>query len=80
MGKMTDEEARDLVAYNLRRLRGNRPYREIARACQTSAGAIRNIEMGTRHPGIGTVTRLAAYFGVSVEEFLRPKKKPKNAG
>ena len=69
---MTDEEARERVAHNLKRLRGERSYHEIARECQTSAGAIRNIELGNRMPGIGLMTRLAESLDVPIDELLKP--------
>lgn len=69
---MSDEQAREVVAYNLRRLRGDRSYLSLGKACNTSAGAIRNIEIGTRMPGIGLLTRIASELGVELSEFVKP--------
>lgn len=75
MQTVSDDEARKIVAANLRRLRGDRSLSEVGRMAETSAGAIRDIEHGTRMPGIGLLTRLADAFGVGLEEFLkRPRK------
>ncbi len=74
---MTDEEARQVVSENLRRLRGERTLLEVGRSCQTSAGAIQQIERGKRMPGAGLLTRLAATFGVSIDELMRPARKTK---
>ena len=48
---------------------------EVGRLAETSAGAIRDIECGTRMPGVGLLSRLADAFGVTLEEFLKKPKK-----
>jgi len=74
---MTDDEAREVVAANLKRLRGDRSLSDIGRCCDTSAGAIQQIERGDRMPGAGLLTRLAATFGVSIDELMQPIRKSK---
>lgn len=69
---MSDNEARAVVAYNLCRLRGDRSYLSLAKECETSAGAIRNIELGDRMPGVGLLTRLAKALEVDLAEFVKP--------
>lgn len=74
---MSDDEAREIVAVNLRRLRERDALSlaEVGRRASTSAGAIRNIENGERMPGVGLLTRLAEVFHVQLEEFLkRPRR------
>lgn len=71
---MTDDEATAVVAANLKRLRGDMSYSELGRLAHTSAGAIRDIEIGERMPGIGLLTRIAEALKKPLSEFL---KKPR---
>ena len=74
---MSDDQARQVISENLRRLRGERTLMEVGRSCQTSAGAIQQIERGKRMPGAGLLSRLAATFDVSLDELMRPTRKSK---
>jgi transcriptional regulator with XRE-family HTH domain len=74
MQDMSDDEAREVIAANVSRLRGDRSLSDIARACDTSAGAIQQIERGDRMPGAGLMTRLAAAFGVSLDDLVKRHK------
>lgn len=72
---MTDEMAQQIIAANLKRLRGETSFSEVGRRAQTSAGAIRDIEENGRMPGAGLLTRLADAFGVQITEFFKGGKK-----
>lgn len=77
MQDVTDIEATEVVAINLRRLRGEMSYSELGRLAHTSAGAIRDIEIGERMPGIGLLTRIADALKKPVSEFLKkPRRSP----
>lgn len=75
MTAVTDEDVRLRISTNLRSLRGVRSYSDIARESGTSAGAIRDIELGLRTPGIGLVARIAKALGVTMDALLQPVKK-----
>lgn len=68
--QVTDEETLRRIAYNLRRLRGERSYRQVADLAGTHAANIQQIESQQRMPQAGTLTRLAEGLGVDVNELL----------
>lgn len=72
---VSDEEALKLIAYNLKRLRGNVSFAEVARRCGTYPTAIKRIEDGDNMPGVGLLTRIAVALGASFEDFLQPIRK-----
>jgi transcriptional regulator with XRE-family HTH domain len=74
---VSDEQALENIAVNLQRLRGGRSLSEVARGCDTYPANIQRIERAENMPGAGLLTRIAAFFGVSVEEMLSPSPKRK---
>lgn len=74
--QVSDDEARELIAMNLARLRGEMSYSELGRRCGSSAGAVRDIETMRRMPGAGMLTRLADALEVDISELLKAKKLP----
>ena len=72
MQAVSDDQARKIIARNVRRLRGDRSLSEIGRECETSAGAIQSIENGDRMPGAGLLTRLAKCFSVTLDDLVYP--------
>lgn len=74
---MTDEQTKACIAANLKRLRGSLSLAEVARRSDSFPTTIKEIEEGVRMPGVGLLTRIAAAFGVTVDEFLRNPTKPK---
>lgn len=76
---VSDEEALKRIAYNLKRLRGDLSYGEIARRCDTYPTAIKRIEDGANMPGVGLLTRIAVALGVQFDEFLIPIRKTKKS-
>jgi len=77
--QVTDHEARKTISYNLRRLQGETPYAHIAREAGTSTGAIRDIALEKRTPGIGLLIRLANAFQVDIKEFLKSPPKSRKS-
>jgi transcriptional regulator with XRE-family HTH domain len=75
--QVSDEKALENIAENLRRLRGERSLSEVARGCDSYPANIQRIEREENMPGAGLLTRIAAYFGVSVEEMLASPTKGK---
>lgn len=75
LDNVSDEEALRRISSNLRRLRGELSYGEIARRCDTYPTAIKRIEDGDNMPGVGLLTRIAAAVEVDLSEFLKPVKK-----
>ena len=78
---MSDSEAKKRIAVNLRRLRGESSYSEIARRAGTYPMAIQRIEKGDSMPGVGLLSRIADALNCSVEEFLKvpPEKNKQTA-
>jgi transcriptional regulator with XRE-family HTH domain len=75
---MSDQQALEVIAENLRRFRGARSYSEIARACTTQdetayPATIERIEKRKNMPGAGLLCRLAEALGVTVDDMLTPK-------
>jgi transcriptional regulator with XRE-family HTH domain len=75
MQDVTDHQATEVVSANLKRLRGDMSYSELGRLAGTSAGAIRDIEIGDRMPGIGLLTRIADALKKPISEFLKTPRK-----
>lgn len=78
---ISDELALKNIAANVRRLRGDRSYGEIARACCTEKwkaypATIQQIESGRFMPGSGLLARVAEALGVTPNDLLidPPKK------
>lgn len=72
---VSDEQAKQLIANNLKRLRGDVSYSEIARRAGTYPMAIQRIEKGDSMPGVGLLTRIAEALGCGVNEFLQKTSK-----
>lgn len=78
---MTDKEALENIAANVRRLRGDRSYGDIARACCTEdwtayPATIQQIESGRHLPSAGLLARVAEALGVTPNDLLN--EPPKN--
>ena len=80
---MSDEEARDTIAFNVVRLlqaRGWSQYR-LAQESGESEMNVSRVVRASNMPGVGLLTRLAEAFEVEFSELLRPiprrKKKTK---
>ena len=72
---LTDDEAKRRISQNLRRLRGELSLAEVARRAQSYPTTIKEIEDGSRMPGVGLLTRIADVFGVTVDDLLRSTRK-----
>jgi transcriptional regulator with XRE-family HTH domain len=70
MSTVTDEQALRTIADNLRRLRGEMSYSEIARRCSTYPAVISRIEKQVHMPGAGLLSRIADALGCSTEDLL----------
>lgn len=83
MRKMTDHEALNRVAVNLKRLRAERgwTYREAAKQCETYPGTVKRIEDAANMPGVGLLTRIAEAFEVTVDDLLQqpPRRRSQKA-
>ncbi len=67
-----DSEYEDLeIGPLLRRLRGETSLREVRRLTGMSNVYLSQIEKGEKHPGPRILRRLAALYGVSVDDLLR---------
>ena len=62
-----DEE----IGQVLKRLRGETSLRAVQRLTGISNAYLSQVEKGVRHPGPQLLTRLAALYGVRVEELLK---------
>jgi transcriptional regulator with XRE-family HTH domain len=78
---ISDEKAKANIAANVRRLRGDRSFGEVARACCTKdwhayPATIQQIESGRFMPGSGLLARVAEALGVTANDLLSdpPKK------
>ncbi len=77
---MSDDQTKEAIAANLRRLRGELSLAEVARRAGSFPTTIKEIEDGVRMPGVGLLTRIADALKVPVEEFLKNSRQPRNAG
>ena len=59
------------VGEMLRRLRGNRSLRGVQRLTGISNAYLSQVEKGDRRPGPRVLSRLAALYGVRLQELLR---------
>ena len=59
-----------LSAELLRSLRGSRTLREVERGAGIPNSYLSNVESGTKRPGLKTLSKLADYFGVPLDELL----------
>lgn len=75
--QVTDEEAKQIIAANLRALRerASISLAEVARRCDTYPTAIKRIEDGESMPGVGLMTRIAAALGAKPAALLDPPRK-----
>lgn len=78
---ISDRQAEENIVANLRRLRGDRSYSEIARQCGTYPINISRIENGLHFPQPGLLSRLAETLGVTVDELInsQPDKKSRKS-
>ena len=65
--KRQDEDVGEM----LRRLRGNRSLRGVQRLTGISNAYLSQVEKGDRRPGPKVLSRLAALYGVRLQELLR---------
>lgn len=79
MPSVTDDETKERISANLRHHRGALSLAEVARRAESFPTTIKEIEDGVRMPGVGLLTRIAAAFGLSVEDFLKKPPKPKKS-
>jgi transcriptional regulator with XRE-family HTH domain len=71
---LTDAEARQNIAANVRRLRGDRSLSWLAKEIGTSPIQISRIEAGINLPGAGILARLAETLAVSTDDLLSAEK------
>ena len=55
----------------LRNLRGDRTLREVERGSGIPNSYLSNVESGGKRPGVKTLSRLADYYGVPLQELLQ---------
>ena len=68
---MTHDERTDTgIGAYLRELRGTRSLREVYRRTGISDPYLSNIEKGHRRPGPRVLQKLAAFYGVSLQDLL----------
>lgn len=65
------ERKEESIGQMLRRLRGEMSLRGVQRLSGISNAYLSQIEKGLRHPGPKVLRRLAALYGVGVQELLR---------
>lgn len=74
---MTDDEQRQLevISYNLSRLlkQNNTTQRELANAVKVSESAVGKWVLGRNAPTVGSVQKIANYFGVRMSDILEIK-------
>ena len=70
MNHETDRRDED-IGQTLKRLRGETSLRGIQRLTGISNAYLSQIEKGDRHPGPKLLRRLAAFYGVNIQELLR---------
>ena len=66
----TGRRQRPPIGELLRSLRGNRTLREVERGAGIPNSYLSNVESGTKRPGLKTLSKLAGYFGVPLDELL----------
>ncbi len=72
---ITDDEARENIAANVRKLRGQRSRYWLAKTIGGGTIQITRIERAETLPGAGLLSRLAEALDVTVDTLLsRPKK------
>ena len=54
----------------IRNLRGDRTLREVERGAGIPNSYLSNVESGKKRPGLKTLSKLADYFGVPLDELL----------
>lgn len=74
---MTDEQAKENIAENVRRLRAERSQYWLAKECDTYPANIARIEAGGSMPGGGMLSRLAAALEVTIDELVADPPPPK---
>jgi transcriptional regulator with XRE-family HTH domain len=78
---ISDADAKKNIAANVHRLRGERSFGQLAKACSTPKwkaypATIQQIENGDHMPGAGLLARLAEALGVTPNDLLsEPPKK-----
>ena len=65
-------EARQIVGWNLRRVRAAKglTIEELGYQAEVDASSVARIERGTANPSIGVIEKLARALGVPLVEFL----------
>ena len=79
---MTDDEAKQILAFNIRQLLDERDIsgRELAKMTGDNPVTINRLLRGEHVPGVGLVTRIAAALRTSVDYLLRiPEEIPFSA-
>jgi transcriptional regulator with XRE-family HTH domain len=77
MPAVSDDETKERISANLKHYRGNLSLAEVARRADSFPTTIKEIEDGERMPGVGLLTRIAAAFDLTVEDFLKKPPRPK---
>lgn len=72
---ISDLQAKQNIAANVRRLRGSRSYGDIARACSTDEwrcypATIQQVESAQHMPGAGLLARLAEALDTTADALL----------
>ena len=70
-GKPSDTRQRPPIGELLRTLRGDRTLRDMERDTGIPNAYLSNLELGTKKPGLKTLTKLSAYHEVPLNELLR---------
>ena len=70
MNHETDRRDED-IGHMLKRLRGETSLRGVQRLTGVSNAYLSQIEKGDRHPGPKLLRRLAALYGVNIQELLK---------
>ena len=76
----TDRRQRPPIGELLRNLRGNRTLREVERGAGIPNSYLSNVEIGSKRPGLKTLSKLADYFGVPLDELLEVAGLPHRKG
>ena len=72
------ERHRPPIGQLLRNLRGNRTLREVEQGANIPNSYLSNVENGAKRPGVKTLSKLANYFQVPLEELLQVAGLPHN--
>lgn len=79
MSTVSDDRAMKVFSVNLQRLMDERKVSQavLARSIGESEARLSNYRHGLKMPGFGVSTRIAEYFGVSLDDLRAEKKTAK---